>query len=196
MNGGIRCFVALTLPAGLREEVAGHFAREGRRVAGVRWVSAANMHLTLRFLGEVDAGLLPAVGGALDTAVAGRGAFRLRLHGAGAFPSADRPRVLWVGVGEGAGEASGLAASVAAALAPLGFAPDPRPFAPHLTVGRVGVPLRERGPLQRLLGAVRDRDWGDCLIPAAHLLRSELVPAGPIYSILREARLPAVQRQD
>jgi 2'-5' RNA ligase len=162
----------------------------------VRWVAAANLHLTLQFLGDVDAGRIPALREALDVAVSGHRAFRLGLRGAGAFPSPERPRVLWVGAGEGAAAASALATSVAAALAPLGFAPEERRFLPHLTVGRVGSPSRDRAPLLRLLDAVRDREWGECLIPAAHLLRSELFPAGPIYSILHEARLPARPLQE
>ena len=191
MSGGFRCFVALVLPAELREAVAGHFAREGRRVPGVRWVAAANLHLTLQFLGEVEAERISALREALEAAVSGHAAFRLGLRGAGAFPSAERPRVLWVGAGEGTAQASALGASVAAALAPLGFPAEERPFVPHLTVGRVAAPPRAREPLRRLLEDARDRDWGGCLVPAAHLLRSELFPAGPIYSILHEARLPA-----
>ena len=195
MSGGIRCFVALLLPDELREAVWDHFTREGRRIPGVRWVAAENLHLTLQFLGEVDPGRLPGVRKALDAAVIGHEAFRLGLRGAGAFPSPERPRVIWVGAGGGGAAAVSLAASVAAALASLGFTPDGRPFVPHLTVGRVGDPPRDRGPLRRLLEAVRDRDWGGHLIPAAHLMRSELFPAGPIYSILHEARLPAIPRQ-
>jgi RNA 2',3'-cyclic 3'-phosphodiesterase len=195
VSGGIRCFVALVLPAELRETVAAHFAREGQRVAGVRWVAAANLHLTLQFLGEVEAARIPAVREALDGAVPAHRPFRLGLRGAGAFPTPERPRVLWVGAGQGATETSALATSVAAALAPVGFASEERRFVPHLTVGRVASPPRDRGPLRRLLDAVRDREWGECLIPAAHLLRSELFPAGPIYSILHEARLPATARQ-
>lgn len=195
MSGGIRCFVALVLPAELREAVAGHFAREGRRISGVRWVAPGNLHLTLQFLGEVEEERITAIRQALDTAAAGHGAFRLGLRGAGAFPAPARPRVLWVGVGEGAAAASALAGSIACALAPLGFVPEARTFVPHLTVGRVGSPPRDRGALPRLLDAVRDREWGECLIPAAHLLRSELFPAGPIYSILHEAHLPGIPRQ-
>jgi len=195
VSGGIRCFVGLLLSAELREAVAGHFAREGRRIPAVRWVAAANLHLTLQFLGEVDAGRIPALRQALDGAVSGHPAFRLGLRGAGAFPAPERPRVLWVGAGEGGAAAVALASSVSTALAPLGFAPEGRSFVPHLTVGRVAAPPRDRGPLLRLLESVRDRDWGECLVPAAHLLRSELFPAGPIYSILHEARLPAIPPQ-
>lgn len=192
---GIRCFVALVLPVELREAIAAFFALESSKVPGVRWVAAANLHLTLQFLGDVDPARVPAVAQALDAAAAGHGVFGLALRGAGAFPAPERPRVVWLGVDAGAAAASALAASVASALAPLGFAHEARPFVPHLTVGRVNSPPRARGPLRALLDAVRDRDWGECLVPAAHLMRSELFPAGPIYSILHEARLPANPRQ-
>jgi 2'-5' RNA ligase len=190
VSGGLRCFVAVELPDGLRETIADHFAREGRAVAVVRWVPAANLHLTLKFLGDIEAQRLPTLQGALAQALAGAAPFTLALRGAGAFPTPERPRVIWVGAGKGAAEVSAMAAAVEGALAPLGFAPEARPFAPHLTVGRVKSPLHDRGALRRLLEAVREREWGEWLVSAAHLVRSELFPAGPIYSILHTASLP------
>jgi len=190
VSGGLRCFVALELPEGLRETIAAHFAREGRTLSGVRWVPAGNLHLTLKFLGELDAKRLPALEGALTEALLGHAPFSLALRGAGAFPSPERARVIWVGAGTGASEVSALAASVEAALTPLGFSPEERPFSPHLTVGRVKTPPRDRGALRELLDAVRDREWGEWVVSGAHLVRSELFPAGPIYSILHTATLP------
>jgi 2'-5' RNA ligase len=176
--------------------VAAFFAREGRGVAGVRWAAAAQLHLTLKFLGEVAAGLLPAVREAVAAALADHGPFTLALHGAGAFPSVQRPRVVWVGVGAGAAEATLLAGSLERSLAPLGFAPEPRPFAPHLTVGRVKAPGADRAALPRLIAAVRDRAWGEDVVREVHLVRSELFPAGPIYSILHTTSLPGTARQE
>jgi RNA 2',3'-cyclic 3'-phosphodiesterase len=195
VNSGLRCFVALELPAGLRESVAAFFSREGRGIAGVRWLDGARLHLTLKFLGDVASERLPAVRAAVASAVSGRGPFTLELCGAGAFPSAERPRVVWVGAGAGAAEAAGLSASLEASLEPLGFARELRPFAPHLTVGRVKGPLRDRAALPRLLASVRDRVWGEAVIPAVHLLRSELFPAGPNYSILATNQLPGLARR-
>jgi RNA 2',3'-cyclic 3'-phosphodiesterase len=195
VNGGLRCFVAIELPESLREAVAAFFAREGRGIAGVRWAAAAHLHLTLKFLGEVAADLLPAVRDAIAAALGTQGPFTMALRGAGAFPSAQRPRVVWVGVGDGAAEATLLAGSLEKSLAPLGFAPEPRPFTPHLTVGRVKAPGPDRAGLPRLLAAVRDRAWGEDVVREVHLVRSELFPAGPIYSILHTTRLPGASRQ-
>jgi 2'-5' RNA ligase len=164
-------------------------------VRGVRWTDAGRLHLTLKFLGEVAADRLPAVRAAVDAAAAGHASFTLELRGAGAFPAVQRPRVVWVGTGAGALEASALAASLELALAPLGFAPEQRPFTAHLTVGRFREPPRDRAALPRLIEAVRDRLWGEAVVPAVHLVRSDLFPAGPNYSILATAPLPGGVRQ-
>lgn len=195
MSGSVRCFVAIELPAGLREGIAAFFARAGREIAGVRWAGGSRLHLTLKFLGELAADRLSEIRVAVEAAVAGHDSFALVLRGAGAFPSVRRPRVVWVGTGTGTAEASGLAASLEVALAPLGFAPEPRPFTPHLTVGRLGAPPPDRTALPRLIDSVRDRVWGETLVPAVHLVHSELFPAGPIYSTLAAIRLPEGVRQ-
>lgn len=195
MNGSVRCFVALALPGALREAITGFFAHEGRGIAGARWTDAERLHVTLRFLGDVAADRLPGVRAAIGAAAAGHAPFRLEVRGAGAFPSAQRPRIVWVGVGAGAAEVSALAASLEQALEPLGFAPEARAFSPHLTVGRLREPPRDRFAVPRLIGAAADRVWGETLVPAVHLMRSELFPAGPIYSILATTPLPDNARQ-
>jgi 2'-5' RNA ligase len=188
--------VSVELPDALREAVAAHFASEGRRIAGVRWVAPCNLHLTLKFLGDVAEGRLPELRTALMAAAAGASPFTLALHGAGAFPSPERPRVIWVGAGAGSAELTALALSVEAALTPLGFAPEDRPFSPHLTVGRVSYRPPDPAPLRRLIDSARGREWGEWLVPAVHLMRSELFPKGPIYSILQTTPLPATPRRD
>jgi len=196
VNGGLRCFVALGLPESLRESVASYFAREGRGVPGVRWAAAAHLHLTLKFLGEVAADRLPELRAAVEAPLADHGPFAVELRGAGAFPSVQRPRVVWVGLGAGAAEAKALAGSLERSLEPLGFAPEQREFTPHLTVGRVKAPAPDRAALPRLIAAVCDRVWGETLAREVHLMRSELFPAGPIYSILHTTSLPGRSRQD
>jgi 2'-5' RNA ligase len=175
--------------------VAAFFTREGRGVPGVRWTPAAHLHLTLKFLGEVAADRLPEVRAAVEAPLADHGPFTVELRGAGAFPSTQRPRVVWVGLGAGDAEARALAGSLERSLATLGFAPEQREFSPHLTVGRVKTPAPDRAALPRLIAAVRDRVWGEAVAREVHLMRSELYPAGPIYSILHTTSLPGTSRQ-
>lgn len=151
----------------------------------VAWVDRDNVHLTLKFLGGVEAARLDAVAAALGAAVARRAAFHLVLQGLGAYPSAGRPRVLWAGVGEGAAAMSDLAGRVDAALAPLGFPRELRPFAAHATLGRVRVSRADRGLGEALAsGGV----FGGQQVAHVSLMRSDLSPRGARYTEL--ASLP------
>lgn len=194
MRETCRCFIAVALPASLREAIREFLLRRAPAVGGVKWVGAEHLHLTLKFLGEVGRERIPAVAGALDAALAGFAPFPTRLHAAGAFPSPARPRVVWIGVAAGAAELAALAAAVETALSPLGFPPEDRPFAAHLTVGRVKAPPRDPAALPALIDAVRDRTWGEFVVPEVHLMRSELFPEGPRYSILHTTSLPGAPR--
>lgn len=120
----VRAFVAIDLgpPAALPE--------------GAR-PDAAPAHLTLRFLGEVAEDREEAIASALREAVAGVSPFTVTFEGVGAFPSRHAPRVVWVGATSGAAPLVALARRVSAALAAAGFPPEPRPFAPHVTLFRV-----------------------------------------------------------
>jgi RNA 2',3'-cyclic 3'-phosphodiesterase len=102
-----------------------------------RWVHLANLHLTVRFLGETPPDLTPDAALAVRAALDGASAFDVVLSGAGAFPEARKPRALWLGIERGASELGALADSLDPALEPLGWPPDDRPYRPHLTVARL-----------------------------------------------------------
>jgi 2'-5' RNA ligase len=196
MEDAMRCFVAVNLPGEIREEVGKFAASPSLGAAGrvVRWVRPENIHLTLKFLGNVDREMLPELSASLETALTGQSPCRLTVKGAGVFPPRGRPRVVWVGL---AGETVALAAihaAVESALEPLGFPREKRPFTAHLTVGRVRDP-RRAAPLGPAISANRDREWGKCVVDRVHLMRSELFPTGPRYSILHTVRL-AVEKKD
>jgi len=147
---------------------------------GVAWVAAGNLHLTLKFLGGVDAARLAALEPALARA-AGRPPFDLDVHGLGAFPSRTRARVLWAGAGAGEAEAAALAARVDEALATLGFPPETRPFAAHVTLGRV----REPRANPRLAAALDPHvPFGRQRVAHLSLMRSDLSPKGARYTEL------------
>ncbi len=189
MSGDVRCFVAVGLTDEVREAVGGFLAREGGGIREVRWVRAEQLHLTLKFLGEVAGERIAGLAAALDAGLGARPPFTVELRGAEAFPSARRPRVVWIGCAEGGERLGELAAGVEKALAPLGFPPEQRPFAAHLTVGRVRVPPRDPAPLLRLLARAEEAAFGSFPVPAVALVRSDLFPSGPRYTILHETRL-------
>jgi 2'-5' RNA ligase len=196
-TGGLRLFVAVELPdeaksaldvllSGLRE----------LRIGGLRPVRVEALHLTLKFLGDVPVERAAPIGDALVGAARGVDASEARLHGVGGFPGLDSPQVLWVGL---AGDLAALARlhhAVEAALAPLGFPPDRRPFAPHLTLARLrdGVPTAQRAcageALQRL-------PWAERVpvpVAAISLIQSTLRPQGAEYRTLLRAPLPVAPK--
>ena len=149
--------------------------------AKITWVPAGRLHLTVRFIGEVDGGRAPAVCEALETSL-GVAPFDLTLAGAGAFPKGGSPRVLWVGVAHGQTELQAIEREITARLAPLGIPPEERAYSPHLTLARV----REAMGLKTacLLEGLTDHLIGTTRIDAATLFQSKLSPKGPTYTPL------------
>jgi 2'-5' RNA ligase len=185
MDGGAwRCFIGLSLPEDWRRNLAGVTrALTGRLASRVAWTRPENWHLTLKFLGDVAPGRIPDVEDALSRV--DFEAFELRLGQAGFFPPRGAPRVVWAGLASGGPEAARLAASVEAALGPLGFAPEARPFAAHLTLGRVKDAAR--GDDWTCVAEELERgDFGPARARRMVLWRSVLGPGGPKYAALRE----------
>lgn len=189
-----RLFIAADLPAAARGDLAAVQDRLKRRAFPVRWVEPAALHLTLVFLGTTDAALLPAIGAALRTELATQRAVRLQLEPAGAFPSLQRPRVVWAGIGGETAALGQLYARVVAALAPLDRAPDAKPFRPHITLGRV---RRDARPEQAAELGVAVRELGNSQSPVSWAVdqvvvyRSDLQRAGPRYMPLETIALGA-----
>ena len=154
----------------------------------VAWVAPGNLHLTLKFLGAVPEERTDAIVGALTQSGLDLQPFEARILGLGAFPSANRPRVVWAGVTDGAAEMVELARRVETALAKLGFAHDERPFSPHVTLGRVRRPGRDSA-LTEALGSARAREFGRMPVPGAALMRSELGARGARYTELAKVTL-------
>ncbi len=189
-----RAFLALSLDEETRAAVAAEIERLRPLSRAVAWVPAPNLHLTVRFLGEQSEARIEELRAELDGAVAGVPPFALRLHGIGAFPGLERPRILWVGVAEGALAARELQSRVEAALGRLGFAPESRPWHPHLTIGRVFDDRRwrrEAGPaLREAVAQASRRSFGTLSVSRVALMRSDLSPRGARYTELASVCLP------
>jgi RNA 2',3'-cyclic 3'-phosphodiesterase len=124
----------------------------------LRWVRHESLHLTLRFLGATPEDVLPALTAAIDRIASGAHAFDVAIDGAGAFPSPSRPRVLWLGITEGAEELAGLADALEAPLDAEGWPPDDRPFRPHLTLARADGVRSGPATAKRLIEAAEALD--------------------------------------
>jgi 2'-5' RNA ligase len=179
----VRTFIAIELDEGIRTRLAQ--ATESLRGAGckVRWVTPDRMHLTLKFLGEIDPEALAAVAAAMATAAAGAGAFQIQVAGLGAFPPRGAPRVVWAGVGDAEGKLAALHGRLDEALAAAGFERDSRAFRPHLTLGRV----KERRGAERLRARLEESaegEFGTQEVRELVCFRSELSAHGPAYTPL------------
>ena len=184
----MRLFVAVNLPAEARESAARAVSPLVKAALPVKWTGGDGIHITLKFLGEVDEALAGPIGAALTAAVAGVKPFELALGGFGAFPDLSRPRVLWFGV-ERHPALELLANYVEKAVGPFGFSPELRPFQPHLTMGRA---KREARPAAfRSLGDLaREVSWEAVIsVASVDLMQSTLGSAGASYRVVSRAAL-------
>jgi len=184
----MRLFVAVNLPEEARESAGRAAAPLVDSALPVKWVGADGIHITLRFLGEVDQAVAGPIGAALGAAVAGARPFDLGLGGFGAFPDLARPRVLWFGV-ERHPALELLANDVEKALGPFGFAPELRPFQPHITLGRA---KREARPaaFRSLAELARHVSWETVIrVESVDLMQSTLESTGARYRVVSRAML-------
>lgn len=179
-----RLFLAVFPPAGVQAAAAR--AADALRFAGdgVAWVKRDNLHYTLRFLGDLGADDARAAGEAAREAAAASAPFDAALGAFGAFPDARRARVLWIGMRTGAEALRALAAALEHALAARGFGAADKPFAPHLTVGRV----RDGGDWSARLAAAPAVDAAFA-VSELRLVRSTLAPGGSRYEPVLRAPL-------
>ncbi|GIX48686.1 MAG: RNA 2',3'-cyclic phosphodiesterase [Candidatus Tectimicrobiota bacterium] len=185
----LRAFIAVTPPPALQqalEEVRAAFAWQA---SGWRWVAPENVHLTLKFLGNVAKAQLPAVMQAMQRAAAGQAPFTLCARALGCFPSAAAPRVLWVGLEDPQQRLLALLRRLEAELVALGFAAETRPFRPHLTLARIQR-VTDRARWLAAVQAFRERKFGAFPVEALHLFQSHLHPQGARYTVVHTVALP------
>ena len=181
----VRVFVALDIPPGDKRRLTAAIARLQQSIpGGVRWVAPQGIHLTLKFLGNIDAGLMDSVQQAMARASVDSPRFALGLSGLGVFPNGRQPRVLWAGVGGDLDSLGALQARVAEQLSPLGFARERRPFNPHLTLGRVrdSAAPNQRQRIGEVVGNTRLEPGEAWEVNEIHLIRSRLTPQGARYT--------------
>ena len=184
----MRLFVAVNLPAAERR--AAYEAAAPLRAARlpIKWVAEDSIHVTFRFLGEVDDARAQPIGEALAAAVRAARPFDVTLGGVGAFPSLARPRVVWMAV-ERHPALELLANDVEKALMDLDFEPELRPFHPHLTLGRAERSARPAAlsGLEHLAASIEYQ--GSIVVESVDLMQSVLAPRGATYTVLSRAAL-------
>lgn len=185
----MRTFIAIELPEEIRRAIAALQDDLRHARAEVGWTKPENIHLTLKFLGEIEEHSVSQVAQACVETAQAFSSFTLSINGAGAFPNARQPRVLWVGLGDGVEEARRVQARLDERLAAIGFEREARAFHPHLTIGRI----KSLKGTQALLARAEAYHLPALSFAARELvfMHSQLHPAGARYTPLAKAPFSA-----
>lgn len=184
----IRTFIAIQIPADIRNKIS-TFQGELKAVGkGVGWVKPQNIHLTLKFLGETDEKIIDAIEGKIKEAAAGINLFEIKVHGVGAFPNMKRPRVIWIGAECENNVLSTIAGRLDRNLESLGFQSENRKYTAHLTLGRVKDP-RNIEPVMEKVESNSNFEAGLFKAEQIELIKSDLLPKGAVYTSLVKVEL-------
>jgi len=191
-SGTVRAFIAIELERDVLQALDQVQSDLRRRVQGnpVRWTASSSVHLTLKFLGNVPVAQAPAIVAGLERAGGDVPAFPLSFAHLGCFPNLQRPRVVWVGLESASGVLLTLQQAVEDEIAPLGYPAEERGFTPHLTLGRAQrtASTEELRAVGRVIAERHATEVASMRVDAVSLMRSELRPAGSVYTCL--ARVP------
>jgi RNA 2',3'-cyclic 3'-phosphodiesterase len=185
----LRTFIAVDLGKTIRDRCAALQENLARTGADVKWVEVGNLHVSLLFLGEVDEREITQLCRAVNHACAERPAFTMSVETVGCFPNPRRPRVVWVGVGEGREDLVALHDALEPPLLDLGcYRRENRQYTPHITLGRV---RSEQANDDLAAALLRFATWrgSDTEVQEVQVLSSQLTPQGPVYAVLSRARL-------
>jgi 2'-5' RNA ligase len=184
----IRTFIAVAASSQVRQHALRLIETLRPSAGDVKWVESENLHWTLQFLGNVDERDIPEVCDAVAKAAEELESFEVATRGAGAFPSPDRPRTLWIGAGQGERNMSVLHAAIERRLRKRGYRGEERRFVPHITIGRARGKVRPQS-LATELAELADYDAGTMLVDEVTVYASELGREGPEYRVLSRAPL-------
>jgi len=187
----LRTFIAVEIPAEIQQNVYKQTAgfRKGLESL-VRWVPAENMHLTLKFLGDVSPSNVEFLMQMLRNEADGIPCFDLHLTGLGSFPNLKRPRVIYIGI-QAPAALDSLQRGIESASHRLGYELEERPFSAHLTLGRVkqNSTALDQQKIRRAIESTQVDLLGSARVDSVHLYKSELKPSGSVYTRLYSAPL-------
>ena len=184
----IRTFIAIEIPLAIRTEIAKFQEQLKQEQAPISWVKPNNIHITIKFLGDVDENKIDDIALAIQTATTEIKPFSIEIGGAGAFPNYKKPRVIWIGAKSEHDLLKELAKQIDIQVHKLGFEKETRDFKAHLTLGRVKS-LNDIDGVISELKQRQDFSGGSFIASEIILMKSELHPAGSIYTPMRKIPL-------
>ena len=188
----IRSFIAIELPPEVKSNISEVQAKiKSSRHNFIKWVSPQSIHLTLKFLGNINSQIVSNISGAIKDASSEVSSFSIEIGGLGVFPNNNRPRVLWLGIGGEVEKLIDLQRRIDDALMVFGFQKEKRPFSPHITLARVrdNATNSERSDFGGLIARTHSEVKSTVEIKSISLMRSQLWPTGAVYTRLAEVKL-------
>ncbi len=189
----MRTFIAIELPQEIKDSLAQLQDKLKASGADIKWVEPQNIHLTLKFLGEINEDKLNKVISIMESVAESTKPFDICICSVGAFPRISSPRVIWVGLDKGDTESKAIAKSLEEKIQKLGIPKEKRPFSSHITLGRTKSSLN----MVKLVRDLKPRinDFGienlEFLVTKITLFKSTLTPKGPVYEALKQTSLKA-----
>ncbi|MEE9166244.1 MAG: RNA 2',3'-cyclic phosphodiesterase [Candidatus Neomarinimicrobiota bacterium] len=178
----LRTFLGVELPNRVKSTAIHLQTTVEAKAKVVKWIKAANIHFTLRFIGATPPEEASNIKRAVAKAVEGHHDFSLEVRDTGVFPKKERPRVLWLGIGGEVEKLKALVEDINANLKKLGYPPENREYSPHVTIGRVRYPQKVTPDVSLFINS--EYDPIDFSVQKVKFFQSDLVPGGPIYSVL------------
>jgi RNA 2',3'-cyclic 3'-phosphodiesterase len=184
----IRAFIAVEINEQTKQKISGLISHLKKSGADVKWITENQMHLTLKFLGDIDERDVQKISDALSDIADNFNSFTINFSKIGAFPDMDRPSIIWLGIDKGAESLKTLSEKIETALKKLRLKQENREFKPHLTLARIKSPKN----MQNLLKLVKEIDaksWDGSQISSLTLFQSALNPKGAVHAILAKKYL-------
>ena len=179
----IRAFIAVEIDNQTKQKISDLISNLKKSKADIKWITEGQMHLTLKFLGNIDNGRVQEISGALSSISHNVKPFEITLSDIGAFPNLNRPRVIWAGIAKGAEYLKTISEKIETGLEKLGFEKEDREFNPHFTLGRVKT-SKDLTELKKLLNETQFNSENEIKINELVLFQSTLSPKGATYSKL------------
>ncbi|MFC1563876.1 RNA 2',3'-cyclic phosphodiesterase [candidate division KSB1 bacterium] len=178
----IRTFIAVKIPSVIQQVISDFQKSVSEEIPGIRWIKPENIHITLKFIGEIKEELVDRIIRDVMNVPQGEKKFDLSISGTGVFPNLKRPRIFWIGINRGSKKLSKLASCIEDRLIPMGIQKEKRSFKPHITIGR----FKNIPHISGLSEFVSPEVFGECEFPVSefHLMKSTLMPTGAEYESL------------
>jgi 2'-5' RNA ligase len=186
----MRAFIAIELPEEIKKTLSGLQDKLRPSGADVKWVAPENIHLTLKFLGEITEDKSKEITGEIENIAGDTKAFFISLSSPGAFPNVNSPRVIWIGIDKGDLETKKIANRLEEKISELGIPREDKEFSSHVTIGRVKSALNRDKLVNTLKAVIPDFQNGpEFPVTKITLFKSTLMPKGPFYEAIKEVNL-------